>query len=175
MNILLYLSECMIPFVFFVIIGYGLLKKVDIFDAFTEGVKDGFKTVYGILPTLIGLIVAVGVLRSSGTLDGISSLLSPVTGIIGLPAELVPLISVKMFSSSAATGILLDIFKQYGPDSHPGFLASVLMSCQETIFYTMSVYFVTAKIKHTRYTLAGALCATVAGIIASIVICVCIS
>ena len=171
MNILYNISDSMIPFVIFIVIGYGLIKGVDIFDAFTEGVKDGFKTVYGILPTLIGLIVAVGILRSSGALDGLSTLLSPVTGVLGLPAELVPLVSVKMFSSSAATGILLDIFKQYGPDSRPGFLASVLMSCQETIFYTMSVYFVTAKIKHTRYTLAGALCATVAGIIASVIIC----
>ena len=173
MNIIYTLSDSMIPFVIFVVVGYGLYKGVDIFDVFTEGVKDGFKTVYGVLPTLIGLIVAIGVLRSSGALDGLSTLLSPVTGIIGLPAELVPLISVKMFSSSAATGILLDIFKQYGPDSRPGFLSSVLMSCQETIFYTMSIYFVTAKIKHTRYTLAGALCAAIAGIIASIVICGC--
>jgi spore maturation protein B len=86
------------------------------------------------------------------------------------PSELVPLVTVKLFSSSAATSLLLDIFKEYGPDSFIGRLASIIMSCTETVFYTMSVYFMTAGVKKTRYTLLGALFATLTGIVASAII-----
>ncbi|MEG1459108.1 MAG: spore maturation protein, partial [Acetivibrio sp.] len=86
------------------------------------------------------------------------------------PSELIPLVTVKMFSSSAATGLLLDVYRQYGPDSDLGMLASILMSCSETIFYTMSVYFLSAKVTKTRYTILGALAATFAGIAASVVL-----
>ncbi|MDY3908838.1 MAG: nucleoside recognition domain-containing protein [Eubacterium sp.] len=168
MNFLYYLSDSMIPFVIMLVAGYGLMQKVDIFDAFIEGAVDGFKTVYKIMPTLIGLMIAIGVLRQSGALDFLSDILKPLTSVFGFPSELVPLVTVKMFSSSAATSLLLDIYKQFGTDSYLGTLASVLMSCSETIFYTMSVYFMTAKVTKTRYTLAGAMFATFAGIVASI-------
>lgn len=160
----------MIPFVLLLVVGYGLLCKVDIFDAFIEGAVDGFRTVYKIMPTLIGLMIAIGVLRESGSLEYLANVLKPVTAMFGFPSELVPLVTVKMFSSSAATSLLLDVYKQFGPDSSLGLLASVLMSCSETIFYTMSVYFMTAKVTKTRYTLTGALFATVAGIIASVLL-----
>ena len=81
-----------------------------------------------------------------------------------------PLLIVKLFSSSAATGLVLDIFKNSGPDSYAGTLTSILMSCTETVFYTMSVYFLAAKVTKTRYTLAGALLATLAGTVASVVL-----
>ncbi len=170
MRFLYYLSDSMIPFVLVLVAGYGLLQKVDIFDAFIEGAVDGFKTVYKILPTLIGLMIAIGVLRQSGSLDYLAGALAPVTSCVGFPSELVPLVPVKMFSSSAATSLLLDVYKQFGPDSSLGILASVLMSCSETIFYTMSVYFMTARVTRTRYTLAGALFATLAGIVASVLL-----
>ena len=153
----------MIPFVLLLVAGYGLLSKVDIFDAFIEGAVDGFRTVYKIMPTLIGLMIAIGVLRESGSLDYLANVLKPVTAVFGFPSGLVPLVTVKMFSC-----LLLDVYKQFGPDSSLGVLASVLMSCSETIFYTMSVYFMTAKVTKTRYTLTGALFATVAGMIASV-------
>lgn len=140
------------------------------FDDFTEGAADGFKIVYQILPTLIGLMLAVSCLRCSGCLQMLADLIKPLTSLIHFPAELVPLVTVKMFSSSAATGLLIDIYKQYGADSDLGILASILMSCSETIFYTMSVYFVAAKVTKTRWTLPGALVATLAGVIASIVL-----
>ena len=170
MKILIYLSDYIIPFILFYIVGFGLLMKTNIYDDFVEGAKDGFKVVFNILPTLVGLMIAIGILRASGALDALSDVLEPIVRIFHFPSELVPLITVKMFSSSAATSLLLDIFKEYGPDSYFGRLASIIMSCTETIFYTMSVYFMTAKIKKTRYTLAGALVATIAGIIASTII-----
>jgi len=151
-------------------VGFALLMKVQVFSEFTKGAEDGFKVVLNILPTLIGLMVAIGILRSSGTLNLLSTLLKPLTQILHFPSELVPLVTVKLFSSSAATSLVLDIFKEYGPDSYLGRLTSVIMSCTETVFYTMSIYFMTAGVKKTRYTLAGALFATFVGVLASTVI-----
>lgn len=121
-----------------------------------------------IMPTLVGLMVAVGVLRASGFLAFIGRIFQGVTDFIGFPSELVPLVFIKMFSSSAATGLVLDIFKTHGPDSYIGMITSIMMSCTETIFYTMSVYFLAAKVTKTRYTLAGALISMLAGIIMSV-------
>ena len=112
--------------------------------------------------------MAVGILRTSGFFELLGKLIGPATQAVGLPTQLIPLLIIKMFSSSAATGLVLDIFKTCGPDSYPGMLTSILMSCTETIFYTMSVYFLAAKVTKTRYTLPGALLATLAGTIASI-------
>ena len=156
MHFLIYISAFVIPFVIFYIVLHGLMNKVNVYDVFIEGAKDGLKTVVGIMPTLIGLMVGVGVLRASGFLE--------------FPAPLVPVILVRMFSSSAATGLVLDIFKTYGPDSSIGQMTSIMMSCTETIFYTMSVYYMAAKVKKTRWTLTGALVATFAGVVASILL-----
>lgn len=170
MNVMLFLSNVMIPLLIFCIVGYGILNKQNIYEEFIEGAKDGFSTVIGIMPTLIGLMVAVGILRASGFLEFFAGLFADFTDHIGFPSELLPLTVVKMFSSSAATGLLLDLYKEYGADSMLGKIASIMMSSTETIFYTMSVYFMTAKIKKSRYTLAGALLATLAGTAASIVL-----
>ena len=156
--------------VIFGIVCFGVLKKVEVYDTFVKGAKDGFATVLKIMPTLIGLMVAVGVLRASRFLDFLAGLMQQFTGKIGFPGELVPLTLVKMFSSSAATGLLLDVFKEFGTDSYIGLIASISMSCTETIFYTMSVYFMAAKVTRTRYTLAGALFASLAGLAASVVL-----
>ena len=166
----LYMSYLIVPFLSLGIVIYGISMNVDVYDTFIKGARSGFLTVIKIMPTLIGLMVAVGILRASGFLEYISGLLGRVTQYVGFPGELVPLTVVKMFSSSAATGLLLDIFREYGTDSRVGLIASISMSCTETIFYTMSVYFMTAKVTKTRYTFAGALVATFAGLAASVVL-----
>lgn len=170
MKFIIYLSDFIIPCIVFYIIGFGLLMKKNVYDEFVKGAADGLKTVVEIVPTLVGLMVGVGVLRASGFLDFVSNLLKIVTDRLHFPSELVPLTIVRLFSSSAATGLALDIFKQYGPDSKLGLITSIMMSCTETVFYTMSVYFLVAGIKKTRYTLAGALLATLAGVIASVIL-----
>ena len=170
MQILMYISDLIVPMVIFLVVSYGVLMRVNVYDTFIKGAKSGFFTVIKIIPTLIGLMVAVGVLRASGFLDFLAGFIGKFTKYIGFPGELVPLTIVKMFSSSAATGLLLDIYKEYGTDSTIGLIASISMSCTETIFYTMSVYFMTAKITKTRFTLAGALIATAAGLAASVVL-----
>ncbi|MBQ9766627.1 MAG: spore maturation protein [Lachnospiraceae bacterium] len=170
MEILMYLSDFCIPLLLFYMISYGLVTKTDIYKEFTEGAKDGFQVTFGILPTLIGLMTGVGMLRASGFLDFLSRLLSPIAEAVLFPAELVPLVVVKLFSSSAATGLVLDIFKEFGPDSYLGKVTSLLCSSTETVFYTMSVYFMAAGVKKTRYTLAGALTATAAGVAVSTIL-----
>ena len=170
MNFLVFLSTYILPFYIFYVVAYGLWKGRNVYQAFVEGAKGGFHTALGILPTLVGLLAAVGVLRASGFLDLISGLLKTLLKGTGFPAELLPLVIVRLFSNSAATGLALDLFKAHGPDSTQGLLASLFLSSTETVFYTMSIYFMSVKIKKTRYTLPGALLATLAGIVASVVL-----
>ena len=170
MRALAHISDIIIPMLIFFIVGYGYVTKLKVYESFLDGAKDGLRIVLEIVPTLIGLMVAVGMLRASGFFEMLGRVLGPLTERVGLPAQLTPLLIVKMFSSSAATGLVLDIFKNAGPDSYAGMLTSILMSCTGTVFYTMSVYFLAARVTKTRYTLTGALLATLAGTVASILL-----
>lgn len=163
MNFLIFLSTYILPFFIFYVVAYGLWKGRNVYQVFAEGAKGGFSTAIGILPTLVGLLAAVGVLRASGFLDFLSGLLKGLLKGTSFPVELLPLAVVRLFSNSAATGLALDLFKTYGPDSQQGLLASLFLSSTETVFYTMSIYFMSIKIKRTRYTLSGALLASLAG------------
>ena len=158
----------MVPLTVFYIVGSGILAKRPVFDDFLDGAKEGMRTVADVLPTLIGLMTAVGVLRASGILEVLSELLKFPAALCHIPVPVIPIILVRIISSSAAVGLILDIFKEYGPDSLVGNMVSIMMGCTETVFYTMSIYFMAAKVKKTRYTLPGALLATVAGIAVSV-------
>ena len=168
MQVLGELSNIIIPAIIFYVVGYGLVSGVPVYEHFIKGAKDGLGTVVGLVPTLVGLLMAVGILRSSGFLEFLAELLKGVGELVGIPQEVLPVILVKMVSNSAATGLVLDIFKNFGPDSHIGMLVSIMMSSTETIFYTLSVYFMSVNIKKSRYTVAGALICTIAGLLASI-------
>lgn len=168
MNFLILISDLMVPLIFVFVIFYGYSKKVEIYDVFVEGAKDGLKTVLQILPTLIGLMISVGILRASGALDILEKAVEPFADLVGYPKETVPLTFMRLISSSASTGILLDLYKNFGTDSFIGRFVSVMMSSTETIAYTMSIYFISVKITKTRYTLHGALFANIAGVIASL-------
>ena len=170
MSIFVTMSSFIIPAIMMFIVIYGMIKKRNVYDDFVNGATGGLKTVIKVMPTLIGLMVAVGVLRESGFMDFLGELAGKVTDRLGFPGELMPVTIVKIFSSSAATGMVLDIFKTYGPDSYLGKITSLMMSCTETVFYTMSVYYLTAKVTKSRWTLPGAMLATVAGTIASVLL-----
>lgn len=170
MNIANIISSGLMPAVVTVVVIYGVYKKTPLLDVFSEGAKNGLMTVFNILPILVALMCASSVFVKSGMAEIFQTIVKPFTDIIHFPSELVPLLSIKMFSSSAATGLITEIFKSYGPDSYIGRTASVMLACTETVFYTMSVYFSSVNIKNTRYTLFCCLFSVLCGTAASAVI-----
>ena len=170
MSWMLFLSDMIIPVTFAGIILFGFSKKIPVYDNFIVGAKEGFHTVFGIAPTIIGLMVAVGMLRASGAFDLLSGVIAPITEYVGYPAESVPLTLMRLVSSSASTGLLIDIFERHGPDSFLGRFVSIMMSSTETVFYTMSIYFMSVKVTKARFTLIGALLANFAGVVLSLII-----
>ena len=151
MKLISYLSLFLIPIVIFYIIVYALFQKKPVFELFLDGAKQGLTTVIEIAPSIIGLLVAVGIFRTSGALDLLCNSLAVLKDIIPVPIEVIPLAILKMFSSSGANALLFDIFKTYGTDSYIGFTASILLCCTETLFYTISIYFMSVQIKKTRW------------------------
>jgi spore maturation protein B len=156
---------------FLLVLCAGLIKNVKVYDVFVEGASEGITTVIKILPSLIGLITAVGVFRASGALDFIIDLMTPLASILGIPAEALPLALMRPISGSASLALVSDIIGLYGPDSYIGRVVSTMMGSTETIFYTLAVYYGSVGIKRARYTLAAALAADGASIIASAWIC----
>ena len=171
MNIINYISNIAMPLMILLIIYYGLKEKIKVFDVFLEGAKDGINMVVKIFPTLIGLFVAIGALRSSGILDLIIKIISPVLNILHVPSEIMPLALLRPISGSASMAVATDIMKSYGVDSFIGILAAVIMGSTETTIYTIAVYTGCVKVKNTRFVLAAALIADFVGVIASVVIC----
>ena len=163
-------SNIIIPLLIFYIVSYGVVSGSHVYDDFIKGAKSGLVTVIKIVPTLIALMVGVGILRSSGFLTFLGTLIQKLPGGDFLASDLYSLIFIKIFSGSAATGLVLDIFKTYGPDSFTGMMASILCSCSETVFYTMSIYFLTAKVTKTRFTLAGAMLGVLLDVVVSFVL-----
>ena len=170
-----FLANLVIPLFIFTLVLYNLIKfdfyfMFHIYTPFLEGVMDGFKIVLEIAPTLIALFFAIQIFRSSGALDLIVRFLTPIGKLLKIPKEVLPVIFAKLFSSSAATGFLLDIYKTSGADSLAGFMSSVILSSTETCFYTLSVYYSVVGIKKIRYTLTGALLAVFVGTFISVFI-----
>lgn len=165
------LSEYAIPAIFLLILLLGLLKDVKVFDVFVEGAREGITTVVKIIPTLVGLMVAVGVFKASGALDLIILAFKPLALLLGIPAETIPLAIMRPVSGSASLAILNEIIRTYGPDSYIGRTASTMMGSTETIFYTLTVYFGSVGIKNIRYTLVAALLADIISVTASALVC----
>ena len=170
MKWVVYFSDFFVPMIIFYLVSYGLLNKTHVYDDFIHGAKEGFKTVVGITPTILGLMIAVGMLRASGALELFCTWLKPISDRLHIPSEVIPVFIIRLFSASAANGLVFDIFKRFGTDSLQGFIVSIMMSCTETVFYTMSVYYMVTKVTNTKYTLKGALIATGAGGIVSILL-----
>ena len=171
MQVINFISIIAMPMIILLIVIYGVGEKNKVFDTFLEGAKEGIKTTISILPTLIGLFVAIGALRSSGVLDIIINIASPVLNIINFPSELMPLAVLRPISGSGSIAVATDIMKNYGVDSLIGKIASTIMGSTETTLYTIAVYTSCVKIKKTRYVLVASLAADIAGIVVSTVTC----
>lgn len=166
-----FVSNLAMPLIILIIVIYGLVEKKEIFDVFIEGAKDGIKIIINIFPTLIGLFLAVGTLRSSGVIDIVINFLEPILNLINFPSEIMPLAILRPISGSSSIAIATDIMKQFGVDSQIGMMASVIMGATETTLYTIAVYSSSVKIKKTRFVLIVALTADIVGIITSVVVC----
>ena len=171
MQIVNFVSNLAMPLVILIIVIYGLIGKNKVFDDFLDGAKEGLEITIGIFPTLIGLFVAIGALRSSGVLDIIIRFITPLLNIIHFPSELMPLAMLRPISGSGSIAVATDIMKNYGVDSTIGIMASTIMGSTETTLYTIAVYTSCVKIKKTRFVLLASLVADIVGILVSVGIC----
>lgn len=165
-----YLSVAVLPLIIFSVIAYGLMQKINVFESFTVGAKDGIETTVRILPSLIGLITAISMLKASGALDALCNFLAPALDLVGYPKELVPLSIMRPISGSGALAIINDIIKTHGADSFIGRCASVMAGSTETTFYTLAVYLGSVGISNSRYTVKSSLCADLTAMIASVLL-----
>lgn len=147
------------PLFIAVVVIFGFIKKVPLFDAFVIGAKDGIMTLLKIAPTLVGLIVAVDMLKASGATDMLCELITPLAESLGFPKEIVPMVLLRPISGGGSTALLTNIYKDCGPDSFAGKVASVLAGSTETTFYAIAVYFGSVNVKKIRHTLFAALSA----------------
>jgi len=170
-GILKILSIAIIPAMMSIILLHGYINKVNLYDAFVEGAKEGFQSALRIMPYLIAIFIAIGIFKRSGALNILVNIISPIAKLVGVPKEVIPLAIMRPISGSGALGVVNEIITEYGPDSFVGRVASTMMGSSETIFYTMAVYFGVVGIKDSRHTLPAALLSHVASIIASVFIC----
>lgn len=161
------ISNYILPTVIVLIVGYGIFKKVPVFDCFLEGAREGLSTSAQIVPALVALITAVGMFKASGALDLLTYALKPLAAILQLPQEVIPLAILRPISGSGALVIFQDILKDFGPDSFIGRVASVIQGSTETTFYTIAVYYGATKVQKTRHTLPAALSADLVGFMMS--------
>ncbi len=161
------ISNMIVPSIISVIIVFGLIKEVDVFNTFLEGAKEGLRIAINILPTLVALMTCVGMFKASGALDILSHALSPLANLLTLPKEVIPLALLRPISGSGAMVLFTDLLATHGPDSYVGRVASVIQGSSETTFYTIAVYYGAVKIEKTRHTLPASLTADLMGFIMS--------
>ena len=162
------MTDYIIPVFIGLIIIYGCIKKVDVFDEFLSGARENLQTGVDILPSLIAMITAIGMFKASGAMELLAKAMSPVTEFLGFPSECLPLAIMRPVSGSGALAVFETILNEVHPDSFAGRVASVILGSTETTFYTIAVYYGAANIKNTRHTLVSALSADFTGFIVSV-------
>ncbi len=167
------ISPWIIPGLMVTLLGFGVARRVRIYEAFVEGARDGFQVAIRIIPYLVAILVAVGMFRASGALSVLVNFIGPITTHFGMPGEALPMALLRPLSGSGAYGIVASIINDpaIGPDSYTGYLVSTLQGSTETTFYVLAVYFGAIQIKRVRHALAAALTADLAGILGAVVIC----
>lgn len=163
-------SALAIPVLMLVIISHGRYKGIKVYEVFTEGAKEGFNVAVRIIPYLVAILVAIGAFRASGALDLLTGILAPVTSLIGMPGEVIPMALMRPLSGSGAIGIVSELITTYGVDSLAARMAAIMEGSTETTFYVLAVYFGSVGVKKTRHALPAALTADLAGIIAAVVV-----
>lgn len=157
-----------IPALVLFVVTYGAIKKVKVYEVFVEGAKEGFNIGVRIIPYLVAMLVAIGVFRHGGAMDVLAALLSPVTSLIGMPVETLPMALMRPLSGSGALGVMSEIISTHGADSLIGRMVSVMMGSGETTFYVLAVYFGSVSVSRTRHAVPAGIIADVASILASV-------
>lgn len=164
------ISVWAIPVVICLVAIYALVKKVPMYTSFTTGAKDGFSTAIMIIPYLVAMLCAIGMLRASGAMEAFCNLISPITELIGCPGEVLPMAVMRSFTGGGATGMMTDLVTNYGTQSQIGRIASVALGSTETTFYIVAVYFGSVGVSNTRHSIAAGLLGDLASLIASCVV-----
>ena len=170
MKIVNYISTIAVPVVIIIIVIYGIADKKKVYDIFVEGATEGMSIVIKIFPTLLGIFLAVRVLRSSGLLEIITRAVAVFTNKVGLPSEVMPLAMLRPISGSASLAVATDIMKTYGVDSKIGLITSTIMGSTETTFYTIAIYTGSIGVKKIRFVLVAALIADFVGMLTSAIV-----
>lgn len=170
MGLITQISIWVIPCFLLVVLLVASWKKIPAYELFVEGGKEGVKMAFSLLPFLVGMIVSISILRSSGALDAFITFITPVLTFVGIPPEILPLAAVRPISGTAALGMTTELIDVYGPDSFIGRLASTMQGSTDTTLYVLTVYFGAVGIRRMGNALKVGLLADVVGIIASIVI-----
>ena len=170
MNFINYISTIIIPFVIVFAIGYGIMEKKNVYDIFIVGAKKGSKIVIKLFPTLLAIFLAINLLRSSGIVDFVIDLISPILKVLNIPEEIMPLAILRPISGSASMGIATNIMQENGVDSKIGLIASTIMGTTETTFYTIALYTSSIGVKKIRFTLISSLIANIVEVTTAILI-----
>ncbi len=170
-SVIMFISKWMIPVILLLIPLLAFIKKVKVYEVFVEGAKEGFQVAVRIIPFLVAILVAIGMFRASGAMAVFVKALTPLTNLLGMPAEILPAALMRPLSGSGTLGIITELLETHGPDSFIGQLASTIYGCTETTFYVIAVYFGAVQIKKTRFAIPAGLIADAAGILAAIFIC----
>lgn len=164
------ISNLVMPLIVLIVILYGILKKINVYDAFVEGASESFDLAFTLFPCLLGMIFGVNLFVKSGALDYIFKLLSPLFSYLKIPIQIFPMMIMRPISGSSSLALLNSILSSYGPDSFMGRLASVIQGSTDTTFYVLTLYFGSIGIKKIRYALWAGLAADLIGIISAIII-----
>jgi len=170
MGVVTVLSVWLIPCFLLIVLATATWKKVPTYETFVEGGKEGIKMAFNLLPFLVGMIVSISILRSSGALEAMIGIISPLLAYVGIPPDIVPLALVRPISGTAALGMTTELIDTHGPDSFIGRLASTMQGSTDTTLYILTVYFGAVGIRKMGDALKVGLLADLAGIIASIII-----
>lgn len=163
------ISKYSIPLIIAGFVAYGMVKKVDVYGTFTEGAKEGFTTAVNIIPSLVGMLVAIGIFRASGAMELLTNFLGSITSKIGVPGEIIPMALIRPLSGGGARGVMTELITTHGPESLIGRMAAIMMGSTDTTFYILAVYFGAVSIKKQRHAVSAGLLADLAGVIAAII------
>jgi spore maturation protein B len=169
-NIVGVISIIAIPALFLFVVIYGMIKKVNVYEVFVEGAKEGFNVGVRIIPYLVAMLVAIGIFRASGAMEILAFIVSPITKLIGMPAEVLPMAIIRPLSGSGALGVVSDIIKTHGPGSLIGRMVSVMMGSSETTFYVLAVYFGAVGITRPRQAVLGGIIVDIVAVLVSVMV-----